>query len=170
MVYYGNQRRRMKIIWKRDAGDLVYQGIHFNVWCKVRNEIDLMYVRRLHDPKEVIYAIVNGQKTTYPYMPRKFPIGTWEIIGIEASTDPIFAPFKIRTNADQLVETWTLDEKGGYDKPTGKKVLDGGYLLHCSNSMTTHGCGRVETEKQVKKLAGLIASELARGKVYMEVV
>jgi len=160
----------MKITWNRDAGDLEYQGIHFRVSCKVRNEIDLMYVRRLHDPKEVIYAIVNGQSTKIPYMPRKFPKGLCEITGIEASGDPIFAPFKIRTTASQLVETWSLDSKGGYDKPTGKKVLDGGYLLHCSSSSTTHGCGRVETEKEIRKLVGLISRELEKGKVLMEVV
>ena len=160
----------MNIKWNRDAGDLEYQGIHFQVTCKVRNEIDLIYVRRKHDPKEVVYAIVNGQKTNLPYMPRKFPKGLCVITGIEASTDPVYAPFKIRTTATQLVETWTLDEKGGYDKPTGKKVLDGGYLLHCSSSSTTHGCGRVESEKQIRKLVALISRELEKGEVFMEVV
>ncbi len=160
----------MNVKWNRDAEDLEYQGIHFRVTCKVRNEIDLMYVRRLHEPKEVIYAIVNGQKTNIPYMPRKFPKGLWEITGIEASTDPIFAPFKIRTNAFQDVNVWALDKIGGYDKVTEKKVRDGGYLLHCSTSTTTHGCGRVETEKQIRKLVGLISRELEKGKVFMEVV
>jgi len=160
----------MNLKWNRDGEDLEYQGIHFRVTCKVRNEIDLMYIRRLHDKKEVIYAIVNGQKTNIPYMPRKFPKGTWEITGIEASIDPIFAPFKIRTNAQQMVNAWTLDSKGGYDKPTERQVLDGGYLLHCSTSVTTHGCGRVETEKQIRKLIGLISKEMESGKVYLEVV
>jgi hypothetical protein len=163
----------MKIEWNRDKNDLYCGGIHFLVTNKVRNEIDPLHVRKLHDPNEVVYAIENGQYTN-PYMPRKFPKGTWQITEIEETTQPDFAPIKIKTNAHQMVEVWLLDDKKGYDKPSGKFVNDSGYHLHWSqNSSTTLGCGRVgsDTDKQVRKLAGLIKQAFEKGEmVILEVI
>lgn len=157
----------MKVVWNRDESDLYCSGIHFFVTNKVRNEIDPLHKRRLHDPMEVVLAIKNGQYSD-PYMPRKFPKGIWNITGIENTTAIDFAPIKIKTNAHQMVETWVLDDKKGYDKPSGKFVDDSGYHLHWSkNSITTLGCGRVgtDTDKQIKKLAGLIKQAFDKGEV-----
>ncbi len=163
----------MKIIWIRDENRLETGGIVFTVTNNVRNEIDPLNVRRLHDPAEVRRAVVNGQWAD-PYMPRKFPKGTWKITAVEDTEDPEFAPVKIRTNAHQMVMTWLLDVAGGYSKPSGKQVNDSGYHLHWSrNSRTTLGCGRVGTDspKQVLKLAKMIRSAMSGGEtVTLEVI
>lgn len=163
----------MKIIWIRDENRLETGGIVFTVTNNVRNEIDPLNVRRLHDPAEVRRAIVNGQWSD-PYMPRKFPKGTWKITGVEETTDDEFAPVKIKTNAHQMVETWLLDSAGGYDKPSGQYVDDSGYHLHWSSgSRTTLGCGRVGTDspKQVLKLAKMIrAAKTSGDTVTLEVI
>lgn len=163
----------MKIVWNRDENRLETGGIVFTVTNNVRNEIDPANVRRLHDPREVRRAIVNGRWAD-PYMPRKFPKGSWLIESVEDTTDPEFAPVKIKTNAHQMVETWTLDKAGGYDRPSGKKVDDSGYHLHWSTgSRTTLGCGRVGTDspKQVLKLAKMIRAAMEAGEsVTLEVI
>jgi hypothetical protein len=107
-------------------------------------------------------------------MPRPFPLGKWRITGIEASSDPEFAPFKIKTNAYQMVETWELDAVSeGYSKPTGNSVRDEGYHLHWSaNSKTTLGCGRVgtNTDNEIRALVQLVQAELDAGReVLLEV-
>ena len=111
----------MKLVWKRDQEDLEVNGVHFKVWCHVRNEIDPKYIRRLHEPREVVYAIVNGVQTKLLYMPRKFPKGLWEITTVEfvpkIEEQKDFWPIKLRTNASQMVDVWELDKLGGYDKP-----------------------------------------------------
>ena len=157
----------MKIVWNRDENRLETGGIVFTVTNNVRNEIDPLNVRRLHEAREVRRAIVNGAWSD-PYMPRKFPKGIWQITGVEDTTDSEFEPVKIRTNAHQMVETWLLDVAGGYSKPSGKQVNDSGYHLHWSRgSRTTLGCGRVGTDspKQVLKLAKMIRSAMAAGEV-----
>jgi hypothetical protein len=163
----------MKIIWKRDENALETGGIVFTVTNNVRNEIDPLNVRRLHEPKEVIRAVVGGEWGD-PYMPRKFPKGTWLITAVENTDEEDFAPVKIRTNAFQMVETWLLDAAGGYSRPSGKLVRDGGYHLHyCAKYRTTHGCGRVGTDspKQVLKLAKMIRAAMASGEeVTLEVI
>jgi len=163
----------MKIIWNRDENRLETGGIVFTVTNMVRNEIDPSHVRRLHDPSEVRRAVVNGQWGD-PYMPRKFPKGTWQITAVEDTKDPEFAPVKIKTNAHQMVETWILDSAGGYARPSGKIVSDSGYHLHWSaESRTTLGCGRVGTDspKQALKLAKMIRAAMAAGEsVTLEVI
>lgn len=176
----------MKLTWNRDENTLETGGIVFTVTNNVRNEIDPHNVRRLHEPAEVRRAVVNGSWGD-PYMPRKFPKGTWQITAVEDTSEADFAPVKIRTNAHQMVETWLLDpvvEKvvdgkkiktgGGYNKPSGKMVNDSGYHLHwCAGSRTTLGCGRVGTDspKQVQKLAKMIRTAMAAGEtVILEVI
>lgn len=157
----------MTLYWTRDAGKLkVDAGPSFVVTNRVRNEIDPAAVRRLHDKTEVRRSIVNGQWGP-PYMPRKFPLGEWEIIGIEYTSSPDFAPIKIKTNAHQLVHAWALDANGGYDHELPDTIDDSGYHLHwCEGSSATLGCGRVgtNTDEQVKALAAILAPELAAGR------
>jgi len=165
----------MKATWNRDKEDLEFNGKHFRVWCHVRNEIDPVYIRRLHEKKEVVFAIVSGIQTDKPYMPRKFPKGTFEIYAVEeVSKDPTqkdFWPIKIKTNADHDVEIWALDKNCGYDHGTGIFVKDGCLWIHwCSWSGTTLGCGRAETEKQIRELGEMIQDALSAGKVFLEVI
>jgi hypothetical protein len=153
----------MKIVWKRDEGKAEVSGIVFDITCNVRNEIDPDFIRKMHDPAEVVQSVVNGQWGP-PYMPRKFPKGTWRITNITESDAPDFAPIKIHTDARQKVQVWGLDSEGGYDHPTGEYVEDSGYLLHWSQfSKTTRGCGRVgtDTKKQVEKLAKMLRAAIA---------
>lgn len=153
----------MKLIWNRTENDLAAGEAHFVVTNIVRNELNGR--RKLHDPRQVVNAVVNGQWGP-PYMPRQFPIGTWKITAVEDTNDPEFAPIKIRTNASQPVTVWALDKDGGYDHPTDKTVMDSGYHLHyASSSSTTLGCGRVGTNSpdQVRKLAGILRNAIARG-------
>jgi hypothetical protein len=181
----------MNIKWNREGNDLEYQGIHFQVSCKVRNDIDANYIRRLHDPKEVIYALYNGEfEKDKPYMPRKFPKGLWKILSVEVNPGSEFSGLpgfttvseanrfkesdygqvKIRTNAKQEVFIWKLDAKGGYDVATKQTTMDEGYLLHSSDWVTSWGCGIAATGKQIKKLGCLVAAQLAKSDVFLEVV
>lgn len=160
--------------WDRNAGKLEAGGKLFTCTNRVRNEIDPSAVRRLHDPAEVRYAIVNGQKGP-PYMPRKFPRGMWNIIGIELIADyhSDFWPIKIRTNAHQMVHTWALDVKGGYDHPLPDVVDDGGYHFHWDRwSRSTLGCGRVgiDDDSQIRDLAKVYQQAIANGEKVQVIV
>lgn len=161
----------MTLKWNRTKNDLSVGEVHFTVTNEVRN--DLNKRRALHDPRQVVNAVVNGRWGP-PYMPQQFPTGTWKITAVEDTTDPEFAPIKIRTDAKQPVFVWALDDKGGYDHPTDTTVMDSGYHLHYSEgSRTTLGCGRVGTNspEQVRKLASIIREAFKRGEsVEIEVV
>lgn len=160
--------------WNRDGGLLDAGGRWFKCTNRVRNEIDPDAVRRLHDPAEVRYAIVNGQKGP-PYMPRKFPRGMWTVTGIETIADyhSDFWPIKIRTDAHQLVHTWALDAAGGYDYPLPDVVDDSGYHFHWDRwSRATLGCGRVGTDNdsQIRALADVYYRAVALGEKVQIVV
>ena len=159
----------MKLLWKRDDDILEINDEKFVVTNKVRNELNKL--RKLHNPKEVVKAIIGGMWGP-PYMPRQFPKGEWNITGIEYTKNPEFAPVKIKTDAWQKVQVWALDDKGGYDHPVDSYVNDSGYYLHWAQfSKTTLGCGRVETENEVRRLAELIKPALDRKEsVTLEVV
>lgn len=153
----------MRLIWNRTENDLAAGEAHFVVTNIVRNELNGR--RKLHDPRQVVNAVVNG-KWGPPYMPRQFPLGVWRIVAVEDTKDVEFAPIKIRTDAKQPVFVWALDKDGGYDHATDKTVMDSGYHLHyAAGSSTTLGCGRVGTNSpdQVLKLAGILRNAIARG-------
>lgn len=166
----------MKVIYDRDKSVLSFGEIIFNVTNIVRNEINPYAVRRLHDPLEVRYTVTAGREKGDPYMPRQFPLGSWEITGVEwyavsGFDKSEYGLVRIRTNAHQKVQTWTLDKKGGYDKPTGFYVEDYGYLFHFApNSNTTLGCGRVATQEQANKFAQLCQDALHDGRLFLEVI
>lgn len=148
----------MVLVWRRDDNILTVGGKQFMVTNRVRNEIDPDAVRKLHDPNEVRKSVVKGQWGP-AYMPRKFPRGTWNILEIEETHVPDFAPIKIKTDAHQLVHAWALDNKGGYDHELPDLIDDSGYHLHwCQGSRSTLGCGRVglDTDEQVRELAQII--------------
>lgn len=165
----------MKITYDRDRNRLDIDGVIFSVSCNVRNEIDPVYVRRLHDPREVKYTITKDRQKGKPYMPRKFPKGVCEITGVEYRDafkfDPReFGNVRVRTNATQAVEVWALDAKGGYDHPTGEFIPDYGYLIHYSGFNTTLGCIRASTQESMIKIAELVEVGLREGKVFMNVI
>lgn len=161
----------MTLKWVIDQNVLSIGNNTYHVTNLVRNELNGW--RKLHDPKEVRRSVVNGQWGP-PYMPRRFPKGTWKITGVIDTNDPEFAPIKITTDAKQEVNVWALDENGGYDHKTDEKVMDSGYHLHWSeHSQSTLGCGRVgyDTDDEVRSLAQIIHGALTLGEeVFLEVV
>jgi hypothetical protein len=149
------------ITYRRDENDIEVNEKHFFTTNEVRNEIDPNPInrRRLHDPSEIVKSVVNGSWGP-AYMPRKFPKGIWTITAIVPTTESVFSPIKIETDAHQTVETWALDANGGYDHADGGHVEDSGYYLHWSQgSRTTHGCGRVgtDTDEQIRALASVVS-------------
>lgn len=165
----------MTITYESAGNNLVIGEIVFTVTNFVRNEIDRVYKRTLHDPKEVRYTINKDRTKGKPYMPRKFPKGLCEITTVEYHDAVKFDPkeygtVRVRTNATQAVEVWTLDKAGGYDKPTGEFVPDYGYLIHYSPSNTTLGCLRATTQESMTKIAELVEAALREGKVYLNVI
>ena len=168
----------MKVIYERDRNRLTVDGVVFTVTNNVRNEIDPIYVRKLHNPSEVRYTVNRDRSKGKPYMPRKFPKGVWKITAVEWYSEPHGIPnfskseyglVRIRTDATQKVNVWKLDGAGGYDKKTDELVDDYGYLFHYSNSSTTLGCGRIETQEAANKLAKIIELGLKDG-VTLEVI
>jgi hypothetical protein len=162
----------LKIEWNRDAGKALCGGKEFVITSDVRNELNGR--RRLHDPDEVKHIVTADGRWGDAYMPRPFPVGQWEVVGIEETSSPEFAPIKIKTNAHQKVERWNLDGRGGYEKASGVFVEDYGYHLHWSeHSKTTLGCGRVGTfhAREVVELAKMIQAAWRKGEtVFLEVV
>ena len=165
----------MKVTYERDRNRLTIDSFVFTATNNVRNEIDPIYVRRLHDPREVKYTINKDRSRGKPYMPRKFPKGVCEITAVEHRADfkfdaHEFGQVRVRTNATQAVEVWALDNAGGYDHPTGEFVPDYGYLIHYSDFNTTLGCIRASSQETMIKIADLIESGLREGKVFMNVI
>lgn len=134
----------------------------------VRNELNRW--RALHDPEQVIYAITHDPYHKYPVMPRPFPRGAWNVYRPRKRTGRYLAPFYIPTDAEQYLEVWDLDGNGGYEKVTGKTVLDLGYGLHFSASATTVGCIRIHFWEDLLWLVNVINEELEQGhSVFLEV-
>jgi len=159
----------MRIIWARDKGVMTCGPEIIMCTSVVRNELNSR--RKLHDPRDVVRAIVDD-KYSGPYMPRPFPLGMWHIFGYDMTHDVNYAPIKFFTNAHQLVELWDLDDRGGYDKPSGETVDDTSYWLHFArDSKTTLGCGRLGSAYEARVLQKIVDSAKARGElIELEVV
>jgi hypothetical protein len=106
-----------------------------------------------------------------PYMPRKFPVGEWEVYRPISKTQRVYAPFFIPTNAFQRVQLWEVDSNGGYDHPIQEYQTDAGYGIHFSEtSRTTLGCIRLDSAKDAEVIAGLVNYAMDRKeKVLLEV-
>ena len=120
----------------------------------VRNELNGR--RPLHDPTQVVYAMTSDPYTRSPVMPRTFPKGSWRVYKPRRRDDRYLAPFFIPTDGEQYLPVWTLDAKGGYDKVGKGMVLDLGYGLHFSTSLTTVGCIRIHSEQDLLWLVDII--------------
>jgi hypothetical protein len=137
---------------------------YMDVSCLVRNEINGWRPNPKKKPAdEVVYAITkNNTRTLTPVMPRQFPVGIWKITTIENRFDRYRKPFIILTDAFQELEEWKLDGSGGYDKPTGDKILDYQYGLHFSQYNTTQGCIKVHDVKDLMRLSKSINKEFQK--------
>jgi len=169
--YLRNKGAKMKWVFLRKTEELlvdmgtVYNGIPqflvFHCTSDVRNELNGR--RRLHDPREVVRTIPGA----YPYMPRPFPVGEFDVTGVKYrdKSDPEYGylgPAFIQTNAYQMVRIWSLDKVGGYEAETAGIAKDTAYGFHAAPaSKTTQGCGRLRSEKDALALAQLVEQELA---------
>lgn len=118
------------LTWKKTDNFLTAFGKQILCACHVRNELN-----KERKPNEVIYTMPDHK----PYYPRQFPNGTWTISEIVPSQDRLTTPFVIRTDAQQLVDTWETSN-GMYTKKTGLQVMDKFYQLHMLNANETWGC------------------------------
>ena len=147
----------MRIVFKKEYLHIMdgQNGKYIEASCIVRNELNGW--RKKHDPTQVVRAMCEDPYEKPPVMPRPFPRGTWDVYMPLRRTNPYLAPFFIPTSAEQYVEVWALDPEGGYDRPTGEKVLDLGYGIHFSTSNTTVGCIKVHKEEDLIWLADTIS-------------
>ena len=133
--------------------------------CKVRQELN---GQRKKD--QVVYTVPAAGHPK-PYYPRQFPSGIFEILSIEKTDDPEYAPVKIKTNAIREVFTWDLNTKGDYWTPTGKTQVDTAYWLHYTDSSTTLGCIRIDNKQDAIHLANIIEPVLDHDdNVYLEIL
>jgi hypothetical protein len=156
----------MKLIADLSKGMLQVNDTLFKITCNVRS---IQNGARRRD--EVIRSIPGGK----PYDPRPFPTGTWNISEVEWQKDwefdsAVYGPCKIRTDACQEVKTWLLDEDGDYLKESENKVIDRGYLLHYSESSTTLGCIRLQSDSDAIILGNIIEKLLKQDTVELEVI
>jgi hypothetical protein len=148
-------------------GTLLVNGAVFSITCNVRS---LANKKRRKD--EVIRSIPGN----YPYDPRPFPKGKWNITGIEWQEKEkfdarVYGPVKIRTDACQWVKIWELDKDGDYLRERGDEVQDYGYLLHFSLSSTTLGCIRFASANDAVLVANIIQRLFDQGEtVQIEVI
>lgn len=158
----------MKVIftWKEL---IVMNGIteiaRYPASCNVRNELN---GKRAKNEVQYTVPILGHPK---PYYPRAFPGGMFEIIDIEYTTNPEYAPVKIKTTATREVFTWDLDRNGNYWKPTGKTQIDSAYWLHYTKYKTTLGCIRIDNLNDAIPFAQILEPILEHGdSVYLEVL
>ena len=157
----------MRIIASLSKGTLIFGDAHFAITCDVRS---------LSNRRRESYDVVRSIPHNLPYDPRPFPLGVWEITGVEWQKDLLFnfntyGPVKIKTDAFHWVKIWELDKDGDYLRERGDEVQDYGYWLHYSHSKTTLGCIRLESAGAAESLGRLIERVLKTGeKVELEVM
>jgi hypothetical protein len=124
-------------------------------------------VRTLRDGTRRKDEVVRSIPTGSPYDPRPFPSGLWQVTGVEwlKDYDPLYGTVKIKTNAQQLVNVWELDENGCYLRETGNVVWDWAYWLHYSESSTTLGCIRFDSVADAETVARIVEDYLRRGMI-----
>lgn len=160
----------MKIITDLSRGKLLLgDAACIEISCRVRS-----LRNGTRDRSEVVLSIPRG----LPYDPMLFPVGLWDITGVEwqeingkAQFDyNVYGPVKIRTNAWQWVKVWALDKDGDYFRERGDEVKDYGYLFHYSVSPTTLGCIRIAKPAEAIFLGHFVERCLSEGeKVESEV-
>lgn len=163
----------LQIYWKRWAPNCTAFGVELPMTNDVRNELPAAD-RPLpdHPNNDIVYTEPDDGSDPAPYMPRHFPVGTWEITAIQEHppTDNYLYPFYLATDAWQMVDEWLLID-GKYDRPSGRQVRDAGYGAHYpGDSPTTLGCLRVTTEANIRWLAAQVRQEFERkNRVFIQV-
>lgn len=132
-------------------------------FSRVRNELN----GERPDPSQLpdIEHGVSKDRTIGPVvMPRPFPLGTWQIYGIEASIDKWTAPRKVLTRAHQPVPIYKLDAKGQYAGPTGEFFDDWAYWIHfCNGSTHTDGCIGIAMAGDAEEFIDMVDRALKSG-------
>lgn len=154
----------MEIRWKRDELFLVTGSVMIPCSCRVKNEVN-----KLRNPWAIVHGeLVNGDEGP-AFQPRQFPVGRWKVTGVGRRSSPYLAPFFISTNAHQEMPAWTVLE-GHYIVQSGETFDDWGYGLHCSASLTTLGCIRIDDESHLTMLISIIKAAWAdKDEVYLVV-
>lgn len=151
----------MKLHFSKSNQILQCNSRSIPAWCKVRNELN-----GLRKVDEVVFT----EPVEHPYYPRRFPSGTWNISRPERRDNPYLFPFFIPTDAWQMVELWSVKD-GKYCKRTGAQYRDAGYGIHFSTSMTTLGCIRIGSQKDLEWMVEQITEAIDTDeKVMIEVV
>ena len=154
----------MKIIADLNAGRLILPDAAYAVSNRVRS---------LRDGTRRSYEVIRSIPDGLPYDPLPFPKGLWRVTGVEwqqeRGFDPrTYGPVKIRTDAWQWVNVWSLDMEGDYLRETDQRVKDMCYWLHYSLSETTLGCIRLASPEDAVAIARFIAGTLEREPVELE--
>jgi hypothetical protein len=150
----------MTITWKRTESVLRVGEREFPCSCLVRT---LENSTRRRD--EIIRTIPGAK----PYMPVRFPVGTWNVARPQARSDPYKRPFYIPTDAWAKVPVWNV-AGGLYREPSAEFDRDYAYGIHHSTSKTTQGCIKIEREEDLLELVGMINAALdAKETVKLEV-
>ncbi len=141
-----------------DTGDVVYMRAS----CNVRNNEN---GRR--KPNQVIYSMPDN----HPYQPSRIVSGTFKIGLPVRRTQDDRAPYFIPCDAFITTPIWELDHNHEYAFPTQIMTRDIGYGLHCSTWVTTLGCVKIHSEKDLLLLVNLILDVLSNGReVLLEVI
>jgi hypothetical protein len=155
----------MKITADLAAGKLILPGAEYPISNRLRT---------LRDGTRQSCEVVRTIPDNLPYDPQPFPKGLWKITGIEWHKGSRFdrytyGPVKIRTDAWQWVNIWSLDADGDYLREKEKRVQDTGYLLHYSEFNTTLGCIRLNSPEDAIAIAEAIAEAMKYTQVQLEV-
>jgi len=148
----------MEILFEKGNRFITANGRKIVAWSKVRNELNGLRPRA-NEPD-----LFRTTPDSIPSMPRSFPVGDWKITKIIPHPNKIgdgyLYPFFIATDAFQMLDEWSLDNRGFYSRSTGKKIKDIAYGIHFSISDWTQGCIRVRDESDLRWLIDLIRPEL----------
>jgi len=165
-ILFSVHRQELKIIhsnsnWTCEASSIV------------RNELNgwRPNIKKIPSAEVVHMITIDNIESNIPVMPRHFPIGLWNVTGVQYRNDKWRAPLIITTDAYQVLDQWDLKANGGYANITNYKVNDYQYHLHFSQSNTTQGCIKIHTLIDVYRLAAESLMALAnKEKVLLEVI
>lgn len=167
-----DHQQLMLLTYERDRGILEMGGIEYQCTCIVRNELNGW--RKEH---EIVAFVPPGERGAYPYMPRPFPLGLWNVTRVVKTDNPEYAPYFIRTDAVQELDLWEtkINRDTGrkeYLKPSGVKAVGDGYGFHHAmffdgeqwrDSNTTLGCGNIKNINEARYIGTKIQSWLDAG-------
>jgi len=145
----------MTFTWNKKDQFILFNDKKIPVSNIVRNELN-----GLRKTDQVVRTIPDR----LPYYPRPFPVGEWEVYDpIEKDiNDDYLYPFFIPTNAWQMVDIWSTNN-GGYYEKTGRQAKDSGYGLHYSESNTTLGCIKIVNKADLLYMVEEIRLALSLG-------